>query len=290
MAAAAATSEQVGQRENKGVLTSLTGLGASERWLERQSLLYTSHYCEENVYKLLERVQQHHPEQLDRWYALFLSNQARHMAIFAQSLGDPVRGSVVVWDYHVIALRLGAAHPSAAEDLVFDFDSVLPFPCDAETYLNATFPYSFLDLAHNMRAQVHMVPAKQFLSTFASDRSHMRRHDGSYTKPPPPYPCIHSPDAPSTNNLSAFLAIRGAQDVGPVPASLPHAPDATQHAAQRGDEHGHDHQSRPSTRSKSARPSGIAPPMHGPGSHGISPVHADENLWLTISELRQHLQ
>ena len=32
--------------------------------------------------------------------------------------------------------------------------------------------------------------AAEYLSGFASDRSHMRRDDGSFTMPPPPQPCI----------------------------------------------------------------------------------------------------
>lgn len=35
-----------------------------------------------------------------------------------------------------------------------------------------------------------VVPAKQFLQSFASDRRHMKRPDGSWIKPPPPYPAI----------------------------------------------------------------------------------------------------
>ncbi|KOB65718.1 Protein N-terminal glutamine amidohydrolase, partial [Operophtera brumata] len=35
-----------------------------------------------------------------------------------------------------------------------------------------------------------VVPAKQFLQHFASDRRHMKRPDGSWIKPPPPYPAI----------------------------------------------------------------------------------------------------
>lgn len=35
-----------------------------------------------------------------------------------------------------------------------------------------------------------VVPAKQFLQHFASDRRHMKRPDGSWIKPPPPYTAI----------------------------------------------------------------------------------------------------
>jgi len=35
-----------------------------------------------------------------------------------------------------------------------------------------------------------VVPSDLYLSTFASDRSHMLNADGSWLHPPPTYPCI----------------------------------------------------------------------------------------------------
>ena len=35
-----------------------------------------------------------------------------------------------------------------------------------------------------------MIPWKQYAIHFASDRRHMRKLDGSWKAPPPPWPCI----------------------------------------------------------------------------------------------------
>lgn len=37
-----------------------------------------------------------------------------------------------------------------------------------------------------------VIPAEQYLAEFSSDRRHMRRPDGTWIKPPPPYPPIQS--------------------------------------------------------------------------------------------------
>ncbi len=44
-----------------------------------------------------------------------------------------------------------------------------------------------------------VVPSMDFLSTFASDRRHMRRADGTWMKIPPEYPPISTKE--STHNL-----------------------------------------------------------------------------------------
>jgi hypothetical protein len=41
---------------------------------------------------------------------------------------------------------------------------------------------------------MRVVPAASLLRHFASDRSHMRRPDGSWSAPPPQYPCISAQD------------------------------------------------------------------------------------------------
>jgi hypothetical protein len=48
-----------------------------------------------------------------------------------------------------------------------------------------------------------IVAAGAFLQRFASDRSHMRRPDGSWMSPPPRYPCIVAHDG-CTNNLHCY--------------------------------------------------------------------------------------
>jgi hypothetical protein len=40
--------------------------------------------------------------------------------------------------------------------------------------------------------QFRVIPADEFLSTFASDRSHMLDEDGKWLKTPPSYPCLQT--------------------------------------------------------------------------------------------------
>lgn len=59
-----------------------------------------------------------------------------------------------------------------------------------------------------------MVPAREFLKTFASDRSHMRREDGTWLAPPPNYPPIKTEQA--SNNIRTFISMKPDEGVGSV--------------------------------------------------------------------------
>jgi hypothetical protein len=95
---------------------------------------YAACYCEENILRLLK----HTTAGTDtcaaaRWFAVVVSNPRRTVAIWQQRRGDPV-----VWDYHVVALRVRA--DTRACD-VFDLDTALgrdPIPLDV--YLAESFP------------------------------------------------------------------------------------------------------------------------------------------------------
>jgi hypothetical protein len=91
-------------------------------------------------------------------YAVFLSSPEQSVPIWQQKLGDDHKGGLVVWDYHVIFLvktvmeqRHNEPSPRAADDHVggstltvqshiYDFDTRLPFACDAQSYLDECFP------------------------------------------------------------------------------------------------------------------------------------------------------
>lgn len=47
-------------------------------------------------------------------------------------------------------------------------------------------------LRWKMNRFFRVIPAEQYLAEFSSDRRHMRRPDGTWIKPPPPYPPIQS--------------------------------------------------------------------------------------------------
>ena len=94
--------------------------------------LYASHYFEENIYILSKQQQQHYYLSVD-YHVIFITNKSRSIPIWCQ------RSSVspdtpVVWDYHVVLL---AKHVSSqgTSSLIYDYDSTLSNPIDAEEYL-----------------------------------------------------------------------------------------------------------------------------------------------------------
>ena len=114
------------------------------------------------------------------------------------------KGNPVLWDYHVIAMANG---------LVYDYDTALSFPCNAQEYVMQAFrPYD--PVQETYRQWFRVIPSREFLLTFASDRSHMRRQDGSYTAPPPPYDPIRTDQ--STMNLMQFRTMDPQEGFGVV--------------------------------------------------------------------------
>lgn len=68
----------------------------------KADLIYTSCYCEENVYKLCEYVKNHEPELLDSCFVTFISNKYQSIPLWKQIAGNPANDGFVLWDYHVI--------------------------------------------------------------------------------------------------------------------------------------------------------------------------------------------
>lgn len=86
-----------------------------------------------------------------------------------------------------------------------------------------------------------LVPAASLLQDFASDRSHMRRPDGSWSAQPPPYPCITATDS-THMNLGRFtdMTVDVLQDRVPCQHSSTHqGPEAAAAAAasEKGGKH-----------------------------------------------------
>jgi len=99
--------------------------------------IYTKCYCEENIWKLCERVQKDKPDLIKHCFAIFVSNPRRSVPLWCQkaSRGDPWQDPVI-WDYHVfLVYHVGGTKNS----LVYDLDTVLPFPESFESYFNSTF-------------------------------------------------------------------------------------------------------------------------------------------------------
>lgn len=75
--------------------------------------------------------------------------------------------------------------------------SMLNVPCSCSRIEEST--YSFLFSLFSPPLCLHfacrffrVIPAEQYLAEFSSDRRHMRRPDGTWIKPPPPYAPIQS--------------------------------------------------------------------------------------------------
>ncbi|XP_041811788.1 protein N-terminal glutamine amidohydrolase [Chelmon rostratus] len=164
----------------------------------REDCVYTSCYCEENVWKLCEFVRTERTALLEELFVIFISNENRMIPLWKQMSG---RGDQpVIWDYHVILLQVGLQ----SDPLVYDLDSELSFPCSLQLYAAQA-----LRSDHNIKPAYHrklrVVPADSFLLNFASDRSHMKNPDGTWKMPPPLYPPIHT--AECQMNLDDFISV-----------------------------------------------------------------------------------
>ncbi len=145
--------------------------------LERSGCAYCALYCEENVWKLAQDARL--PEA--RRSVLLISNPTRSVAMRAQRAGDPERGGLVVWDYHVVLALQGERGVR-----VYDLDSLLPFPCPLDEYVRTTFGAQSA-LPPALRALVRIVEAEDYVRQLRSDRSHMRNAEGEWLAAPPPW-------------------------------------------------------------------------------------------------------
>ncbi|BBM88009.1 hypothetical protein [Candidatus Uabimicrobium amorphum] len=133
---------------------------------------YQEFFCEENIWWLGKSL---HEEgfALERQHVLIFSNAKQTTPLFCQ--GE----NLLVWDYHVVLYY---------EDLgIFDFNTLLPFPCEAERYFACTFPQL---LPEDYRVYVRKVAMEEYHEHFCSDRSHMLDKDGTPVQPFPSWAAI----------------------------------------------------------------------------------------------------
>jgi hypothetical protein len=146
-------------------------------------------WCEENVWHLCQE-----PDLADqRRQVAVITGAGGHVAIWQQRAAAP--GAPVAWDYHVILLALATAWE------VWDLDTRLPCPVAAEDYLARSFPAPGR-VPVDLQPRFRLLPAEQYVAELSSDRSHMRRADGGYRQPPPPWP---PPGAGRAPNLARFI-------------------------------------------------------------------------------------
>lgn len=125
-------------------------------------------------------------------YGVFIWNEERRLPLFAQrASGSP--SVPAFWDYHVVALAPGEA--------VWDLDCLAGCPVAPEAWLAASLPLGDRALG-SAPVLFRAVPARELSDSFQSDRSHMRRPDGSWSAPPPPWP----PLSAAGSNLLRFVS------------------------------------------------------------------------------------
>ncbi|XP_046398380.1 protein N-terminal glutamine amidohydrolase [Ischnura elegans] len=168
---------------------------------------YAPYYCEENVYKLCEHVRTHHPAELQHCRVVFVSNEKRVVPLWRQRSGKEEE-KLVIWDYHALFL-----YKPDERCVVYDLDSELPFPTYFHKYVTETFRTDQILKPMYFR-YFRIIPASLFLQKFASDRRHMRREDGTWSKPPPSYPAISQPGC--VNNLDEFIDMDPKKSLGEV--------------------------------------------------------------------------
>ncbi|XP_047277879.1 protein N-terminal glutamine amidohydrolase isoform X2 [Homo sapiens] len=110
----------------------------------------------------------------------------------------------VIWDYHVVLLHVS----SGGQNFIYDLDTVLPFPCLFDTYVEDAFK-SDDDIHPQFRRKFRVIRADSYLKNFASDRSHMKDSSGNWREPPPPYPCIETGGINPVDNFLTFKKIKG---------------------------------------------------------------------------------
>ncbi|KAK6968576.1 protein N-terminal glutamine amidohydrolase [Biomphalaria glabrata] len=169
---------------------------------------YTACYCEENVWKLCEMVKERCTEyELMKCFCVFISNSAKKVPLWHQKASrNPER--LVVWDYHVIFM-----YYDTDTSLVYDLDTELGFPCTLKEYVSACIGDE-RTLKKQFWRMFRVIPALEYLSTFASDRSHMLNDEKEWLATPPKYPPIKCLGV--DNNISEFISMDQSTNHGDV--------------------------------------------------------------------------
>uniref|UniRef100_A0A1B6E4T0 Protein N-terminal glutamine amidohydrolase n=1 Tax=Clastoptera arizonana TaxID=38151 RepID=A0A1B6E4T0_9HEMI len=183
-------------------------------FIYKSDCVYTSCYCEENVWKLVEKVQKESVDDLSGYYVVFVSNNIKAVPLWKQAASTKEDG-FVLWDYHVFLIYDSGqfSHEIENNSWVFDLDSQLSFPCTFSNYVKETFKSD-----DNIKPEFHrffrVVKSSDYLKYFASDRHHMKNQNGLWIKPPPDYEPIFTNE--SMHNLPEYI------NMSNVNEELPH--------------------------------------------------------------------
>ena len=151
--------------------------------MTKSNYKYQAFYCEENVWQLAKQRNENDGE------VWFIINPNKSVATAMQQAAT--HQAFVIWDYHVVYYS-----PTKG---IFDLDTLCDFPCEPQHYLQASFLDFLPSLNKEYAPYFRIVLAKDYLTEFSSDRTHMLDKVGEYTAPPPPWALIGK-----GNNLSAY--------------------------------------------------------------------------------------
>ncbi|EYC10678.1 hypothetical protein Y032_0054g2492 [Ancylostoma ceylanicum] len=161
----------------------------------REDCDYTKCYCEENVYKLCERIP---VNQRSRFFVIFISNPSKCIPLFAQTAAG--ERPFVMWDYHVVLLE----ERDNQEPLIWDLDTTLEFPCTFSEYWFGGVRPDGWNIPSEYSRFFRLIPSADFLTHFSSDRSHMIADDGKWMAPPPNWEKIYKD---GLNNIHDFISM-----------------------------------------------------------------------------------
>ncbi|KAL2612745.1 hypothetical protein R1flu_024437 [Riccia fluitans] len=165
---------------------------------------YTACYCEENIYLLCKALGEQGvaAPDLSDLFVVFISNDIQQAPFWRQRNSSGGPDGFIIWDYHVICIQKTSGTDEA---LVWDLDTTLPLPVALSLYLKkALRPDILLGKAYSRLFRV--VRASAYLSSFASDRRHMKTPEGRWRALPPPYECIQAADG-EVYNLEEYNVI-----------------------------------------------------------------------------------
>ena len=174
------------------------------------SCVYTSCFCEENVWKLCERTRKENFN-LDDFYVIFLSNQHKQFPIWNAKSAEST-DAAVIWDYHVIYLWINKLDKN--KSLIFDLDSRLSFGSLINEYIVKSFRPDMVlkdEYKHNFR----VLSAKEYLDKFYSDRKHMYQNKKWLAKPPK-YKCIMIKNKKKGSNLMSHFVNMNNKQIGKI--------------------------------------------------------------------------
>lgn len=168
---------------------------------EFSDFVYSSCYCEENIYMLCKKLSEvgvAAPDASDL-FVVFISNPNRQIPIWRQRSSKDVEG-LCIWDYHVICIQRKDKGMQ-----VWDLDTTLPCPASLDEYIAGAFQ-PWVSLKPEFSRLYRVLAAPLYLRFFASDRRHMRRADGSWMALPPLYDCLVAEDG-VVHNLEEFITM-----------------------------------------------------------------------------------